>query len=289
MFIEKSLFQNVFVNMVFVLSPPAVPAMLDEAVLYLRAKELAAPDRFTYEIIVVSDGSRDRTVEVAQSYCRTVGSNKVRVLALERNRGKGGAVRLGVQSARGRLILFADADGATQFDELDKLLAAVQPHLGPEADGSGDAEALAIGSRAHLEAAAMAERSLFRTVLMHGFHALVWLFAVRGVRDTQCGFKLFTRRAARTLFGLMHVERWAFDVEVLFVAQHLRMPIAELAVRWTEIDGSKVVPVWSWLQMGRDLVVIWFRYAIGAWSLRRRREADGSEDGMGTWGGKKLL
>lgn len=239
--------------------------MLDEAVEYLRGKELADPGHFTYELIIVSDGSRDDTVQVAQSYCKTVGSSRVRVLDLERNRGKGGAVRLGVQSARGRLILFADADGATHFPDLDKLLAAIEPHT----QGDANAEVLAIGSRAHLEDESIAERSLFRTVLMRGFHLLVWLFAVRGIRDTQCGFKLFTRPAARTLFSLMHVERWAFDVELLFVAQHYRMPIEEIAVRWTEIDGSKVTPVWSWLEMGLDLFLIWFRYAIGAWSLER--------------------
>lgn len=129
---------------------------------------------------------------------------------------------------------------------------------------------IVIGSRAHLEDNAIATRSFFRTILMHGFHFLVWLFAVRGVRDTQCGFKMFTRRSARILFEIMHVERWAFDVELLYVAQALRMPIREVAVNWTEIDGSKVTPFWSWLQMGRDLFLIWFRYTIGAWSLQRR-------------------
>lgn len=108
---------------------------------------------------------------------------------------------------------------------------------------------------------------------MHGFHLLVWLFAVRRIRDTQCGFKLFTRSSARTLFALMHVERWAFDVEILFLAQHFKMPITEISVKWTEVDGSKVTPIWSWLQMGRDLFLIWFRYAIGAWSLDRPRSA----------------
>lgn len=251
-----------------------VPSMLDEALAYLRTAG------FSYEIIVVSDGSRDNTVQVAQRYARQAGSNQLRVLALERNRGKGGAVRLGVQSARGRLILFADADGATHFPDLAKLLDAMQKHTGvaifdaaATGDAGADAEALVIGSRAHLERDAIAERSIFRTFLMHGFHALVWLFAVRGgIRDTQCGFKLFTRGAARTLFGLMHVERWAFDVELLFVAQHFGMPVEEVAVRWTEIDGSKVTPVWSWLQMGRDLILIWFRYTIGAWSLERPNE-----------------
>lgn len=267
--------------------------MLDEAIRFLEAKRSALVDAvlpFSYEIIVVSDGSRDGTVEVAQGYSRKLGADRLRVLALETNRGKGGAVRLviylflfcpslclcqrflvfqGVQCARGKWILFADADGATHFPDLDKLTAAMDALVPATGAEPWRTEAIAIGSRAHLESEAIAERSLFRTILMHGFHFVVWLFAVRGIRDTQCGFKLFSRSAAATLFGLMHVERWAFDVELLFIAQHFRLPIAEIAVKWTEIDGSKVTPVWSWLQMGRDLCLIWFRYTIGAWSLER--------------------
>lgn len=114
------------------------------------------------------------------------------------------------------------------------------------------------GSRAHLEKEAIATRSLFRTVLMHGFHFLVYIFTVRGIRDTQCGFKLFTRAAARKSFGNLHIERWyleslnypasgliaipiccrAFDVELLCIAQSLKIPIAEVAVNWTEIEGT---------------------------------------------------
>lgn len=169
----------------------------------------------------------------------------------------------GIQSSRGKYLLFADADGATKFRDFIKLEAEMKEQW--------TENGIVIGSRAHLEDDAIATRSFFRTILMHGFHFLVWLFAVRGVRDTQCGFKLFTRRTARILFSIMHVERWAFDVELLYIAQALRMPIREVAVNWTEIDGSKVTPFWSWLQMGRDLFLIWFRYTIGAWSLQRKQ------------------
>lgn len=168
-------------------------------------------------------------------------------------------------SARGRQLLFADADGATKFADLDKLNAEMKKIL-PDNDCKKDA--IAIGSRAHLETEAIASRSLFRTILMYGFHFLVWLFAVRGIRDTQCGFKLLTRSAARRLFKMMHVERWAFDVELLYLAQYKRIPIGEVCVNWTEIEGSKITPVWTWIQMGMDLFLIWFRYAIGAWSLQ---------------------
>ncbi|XP_035905299.1 dolichyl-phosphate beta-glucosyltransferase [Anopheles stephensi] len=241
-----------------------LPAMLDECLEYLEARVEVEKD-FTYEVIVVSDGSRDRTVKVAMEYVDRFGSEKVRVLKLIENRGKGGAVRLGMLSSRGQFLLFADADGATKFADYEKLERSMREMTGSD----WKRDALAIGSRAHLEEEATAKRTIFRTILMHGFHFLVWTFAVKKIRDTQCGFKLVTRSAARKLFQVMHVERWAFDVELLFIAQSYNIPIAEVAVNWTEIEGSKLTPFWSWLQMGRDLMLIWFRYAIGAWQLRK--------------------
>lgn len=236
--------------------------MLDECLDYLE-KRRKDNGSFTYEVIVVSDGSRDGTVECALGYSKKFSSERVRVLKLIENRGKGGAVRLGMQSARGKCLLFADADGATKFSDFGKLEASMKKM----SDNDWHENAIVIGSRAHLEEEATAQRSFFRTILMHGFHALVWLFAVKGIRDTQCGFKLLTRSAARITFAIMHVERWAFDVELLFIAQSLKMKIDEVAVTWTEIEGSKVTPFWSWIQMGRDLVLIWLRYLIGAWKL----------------------
>lgn len=109
-----------------------------------------------------------------------------------------------MQSSRGRFLLFADADGATKFQDYTKL----ENSLKTLTKNDWKTEAIAIGSRAHLEKESTATRSLFRTILMHGFHLLVWLFAVRSIRDTQCGFKLMTRSAARTIFKIMHVERW---------------------------------------------------------------------------------
>lgn len=137
----------------------------------------------------------------------------------------------------------------------------------PEKTASSDA--IICGSRAHLEKEETAKRSYFRLFLMHGFHFLVWLLCVRGIRDTQCGFKLLTRKSARTIFEALHVERWAFDVEMLYIAQTLNIPVIEIAVNWTEIEGSKIIPFWSWLQMGRDLFFIWLRYRIGAWKINK--------------------
>ncbi|XP_055548151.1 dolichyl-phosphate beta-glucosyltransferase [Wyeomyia smithii] len=241
-----------------------LPTMLNECLEYLEARQ-KSDKNFSYELIIVSDGSRDNTVDVAQKYSAKYGTEKVRVLALVVNRGKGGAVRMGMLSARGKYLLFADADGATKFGDYAKLEQSIEQLSG----GDPDTDAISIGSRAHLEQEATAKRTLFRTLLMHGFHFLVWTFAVKKIRDTQCGFKLMSRSAARKIFTVMHVERWAFDVELLFIAQAYSIPIDEIAVNWTEIEGSKLTPFWSWLQMGRDLIFIWFRYAIGAWQLKK--------------------
>ncbi|XP_021563646.1 dolichyl-phosphate beta-glucosyltransferase isoform X3 [Carlito syrichta] len=195
------------------------------------------------------------------------GSDKVRVITLVKNRGKGGAIRMGIFCSRGEKILMADADGATKFPDIEKLekgLSDLQPWP--------DQMAIACGSRAHLEKESIAQRSYFRTLLMYGFHFLVWFLCVKGIRDTQCGFKLFTREAASRTFSSLHIERWAFDVELLYIAQFFKIPIAEIAVNWTEIEGSKLVPFWSWLQMGKDLLFIRLRYLTGAWRLEHTQK-----------------
>lgn len=245
-----------------------MPVMLEEAMEYLENRQKQNPS-FTYEVIVVDDGSKDKTTEVALRYTRKYSADKVRVLTLVENRGKGGAVRMGTFSSRGKVILMADADGATKFADIEKVEAGLHSlNSGPEN------MAIACGSRAHLEKESVAERSVFRTFLMYGFHFLVWFFCVRGIKDTQCGFKLFTREAALKTFSSLHVERWAFDVELLYIAQCFKIPIAEVAVNWTEIEGSKLVPFWSWLQMGRDLISIRLRYLTGAWKLQSPHKTD---------------
>ncbi|CAH0721456.1 unnamed protein product, partial [Brenthis ino] len=245
--------------------------MLDEAIDFLdqRTKDNLL---YKYEIIVVSDGSKDNTVKLAEMYVDKYGSDKIRCLNLIKNRGKGGAVKLGILSSRGATILFADADGASKFEDLSKLEIALKEitkfdSISQPQDIS-QTEAIVIGSRAHLEKESLAKRSIFRNILMYGFHFLVWLFTVKGIKDTQCGFKLFTRKAAEISFQSLHVNRWAFDVELLYIAQKLNIPIVEIPIRWTEIEGSKVTPIISWIQMGCDLGLIWLKYRIGAWKIK---------------------
>ena len=238
-----------------------LPLMMDEALQYLL--KYKAEKSLSFEIIVVDDGSQDRTTEIALQYSLMYTTDVVRVLTLERNRGKGGAVRLGMLSARGKELLFADADGATKFSELENL----QDELKIQLNRSDCNMALICGSRAHLEKESIVKRSVFRTVLMYGFHFWVWALCNSRVKDTQCGFKLLSRPTARLLFGNLHVERWAFDVDLLYLANHFRIPVGEVCVSWTEKDGSKLVPVFSWLQMAKDILMIRMRYMLGAWKI----------------------
>lgn len=244
-----------------------LPKMMDETLEFLQTRQKEERSQ-TFEIIVVDDGSKDGTTEVALEYSKKFGTDLIRVLTLEKNRGKGGAVRLGMLSARGRDLLFADADGATRFADLPQLEKSMA-----ELRKKGDM-GIVCGSRAHLQDEAVASRSMIRTILMYGFHFLVWFLCVRGVRDTQCGFKLLTREAARIVFPNMHVERWAFDVELLYIAQCVGIPLTEVAVNWEEIEGTKMVPFFSWAQMGRDLILIRLRYLLGFWRINPKPKAE---------------
>uniref|UniRef100_A0A0N5BK58 dolichyl-phosphate beta-glucosyltransferase n=1 Tax=Strongyloides papillosus TaxID=174720 RepID=A0A0N5BK58_STREA len=266
-----------------------IGTMLQECTEYLTARSKKEKD-FTYEIIVVDDGSRDDTSEVAYTYAM----NNLRVLKLAKNKGKGGAIRDGVLHCGGKMILFADADGATKFggairdgvlhcggkmilfadadgatkfSDIEKLENKFKEMVNDENEIDYTFPGIVVGSRCHLEEESIAERSLFRTILMKGFHIIVYLLTVKTVHDTQCGFKLFSRAAAARLFPLLHIERWAFDVELLYLAEKLHYPISEVAVEWKEVDGSKIVPIWSWLQMGRDILLIWIHYLTGKWSV----------------------
>lgn len=248
-----------------------LPKMLDETLAYLEERQQNKsfpPDkhvykhkRFTYEVIVVDDGSLDKTTDCALRYRKKYGDDKIRVITLRMNRGKGGAVREGALAARGDYILFADADGASKFSDIEKLENFMEQN-----QDTSDL-VVAIGSRAHMEEEAIASRSFFRTLLMKGFHLLVWTCCVRQIRDTQCGFKMFNRKAARYLFSTYHNESWAFDVELLFLAEKIGCTLGEIAINWTEIEGSKIVPVFSWIRMGWDVLCLAFLYTAGVYTV----------------------
>jgi dolichyl-phosphate beta-glucosyltransferase len=235
-----------------------LPKMLDEAIYHLDSKSRRDPS-FSYEIIVVDDGSRDSTCKVVLSYSKIYGTNKIRLLRLHQNHGKGGAVRKGCMKSRGEMILMADADGATQFSDVDRLLTQIRVL---------NDYGVCIGSRHHMQADAVAKRSHLRNFLMYGFNFYVSTLCVPGIKDTQCGFKLFTRKAARALFPVQHIERWAFDVELLHLCSRLSIPVTEVPVTWTEMSGSKVNLFEDIPQMARDILIIRLCYTCRIWSTQ---------------------
>jgi dolichyl-phosphate beta-glucosyltransferase len=197
----------------------------------------------TWEIIVADDGSKDRTREVAAA-----AGDGVRVLALTPNRGKGAAVRAGMLAAAGDRVLFSDADLATPIEELDKLTA--------ELDRGAD---IAIASRALAGAQIETRQHPLRELMGRTFNGIVRLLVLGGIRDTQCGFKLFTHAAAQELFGRATVDGFAFDVEILWLARD-RFQIAEVPVTWRHVDESKVSPGTDALRMFADVVKLRFTH-----------------------------
>ena len=180
-----------------------------------------------YELLVVDDGSTDGTVAAARALAGR--HPAVRVLPLGRNRGKGAAVRAGMLAATGALRLFTDADGATPITELKRL----EPALAAGAD-------VVIGSRVLVDPAVSVRTRPHRVAAGRIFNWLVARLGLRGVADSQCGFKLFTGTAARMLFGALRTEGFAFDMELLLRAQATGCRIAEVAVNWADQEGSKV-------------------------------------------------
>lgn len=179
------------------------------------------------EVIVVDDGSKDGTPDYVSAIAAT--EPAVRLVRQNPNRGKGAAVRRGVLESEGRFILFTDADGATPITECSKLLEA--------ALAGAD---IVIGSRKIGGGGVHRDRTMLRNLVGSIFYRITNLLAVPGIEDTQCGFKLFSRGAARQIFPELRETGWAFDVEVLFLAQKLGMMIEELPVNWSAVEGSKV-------------------------------------------------
>jgi len=243
-----------------------LPSMLSSTLDHLLSSSSQSPKRRTFEIIIVDDGSSDGTAAMALKLAtERYAKADIRVVQLERNRGKGGAVRHGMIHARGRRLLMVDADGASRFADVELLLNALDELAPAESDAAG----VAIGSRAHLvRTEAVVKRSFLRNFLMYGLHTVLRLAGVGHVRDTQCGFKLFSRAAARSLFPRQHIATWIFDVELLLLAKSLRIPVVEVPVTWHEVPGSKLSVVKDSLQMLRDLLVLRANQLLGRWSTQ---------------------
>src|SRR5438128_10071382 len=178
-----------------------------------------AQQKWDAEVLVVNDGSRDNTVEIVQEHMQK--NSMLRLIENPGNRGKGYSVRNGMMHARGEVLLFTDADLSSPIEEAEKLFAAI-------AAGAD----VAIGSRWLRSDLQSQRQPLYRQLFGRIFNLMLRITLGLTFRDTQCGFKAFTRRAAQTIFPLQTVERWGFDPELLYLAKKVGFKIAEVPVAW---------------------------------------------------------
>jgi dolichyl-phosphate beta-glucosyltransferase len=208
---------------------------------YLQARY---PDR--YEVIVVDDGSGDGLAGALDGLAAAW--PQLCVIRHAQNQGKGAAVRTGMLAARGELLLFADADGATPIDEESRLAAAI----GAGAD-------LAVGSRLVAAAGMRRSRTWLRGLAGRLFAASARRLLRLSVRDTQCGFKMFRRDVGRRLFSMLREPRYLFDLEVLALACRLGYRTAEVAISWREVPGGKFKLSQQFPKVLVDLWRLWRR------------------------------
>lgn len=212
------------------------PPFADAVRAYLDARYGQA-----YEVIVVDDGSRDGTAELLKAMLADW--PQLVVLRQPVNRGKGAAVRAGMLAARGPLLLFADADGATPITEADKLVAAI-----------GEGAHAAVGSRLAGAAGVTRRRTLSRRLAGRLFAGVARRWLGIPEQDTQCGFKMFRRDVGRKLFSLGRESRYLFDLELLALAHRMGYRVAEVPVNWSEIPGSHLS---LWRESPRILSGLW--------------------------------
>ncbi len=219
-----------------------LPETLRRTLAYLKARAISA------EVIIVDDGSTDETPKTIEAWSPYFPG--LRLASNGRNRGKGYSVRHGMLEARGRVVLFTDADLSAPIEEADKLLAAL-----------ADAD-VAIGSRAVDRSLIEIHQSAFREFAGKVFNAIVRLVTGLPFADTQCGFKAFIRERARIVFEQQRIERFGFDPEILFLAKRHGLRTAEIAVRWAHDPATKVNVLRDSLRMLAEVFAIRWNWLL---------------------------
>ena len=222
-----------------------------------RLDEYLSAQPYTWRVVVVSDGSKDRTADLVRAFAQA--HPGFELVDSQPNRGKGFVVRKGMMEAEAEWLLFSDADLAAPIEEVEKLWRAVEKGA-----------PIAIGSRPLKESRLEVRQPWYREMAGRSFNLAVQLLAVKGIKDTQCGFKLFRQDVARDVFSRCKLDGFGFDFESLMIARDLGYPIAEVPIRWAHQDGSKVNMVRDGLRMLGELVKL--RLAGKKGRLRPRDE-----------------
>ena len=222
-----------------------IPETLNRIIRYLKKRKI------NNEIIIVVDKSKDKTLEIIQNYSKK--NKNIRYIYNPKKSGKGYAVKKGILSSKGNLVLFTDADTSTPITELDKFL--------PKIKKSG----IVIGSREHKDSN-VRKKLLSRVILGNLGNLLLRLFLIKKIKDTQCGFKLFKGDIARELFSLSRIKGFGFDFEIIFLAQKKRYKIIECPVNWTYCADTKVT--WqSHFKTLSELFEIKLNHLLGKYKL----------------------
>jgi len=218
-----------------------LPKTLIDIYNYLLSKN------YNFELIVVSDGSKDKTCQVAEDLKEKI--KNLEVVCEKINRGKGYAIKLGVERAKGDFIIFTDADNSTPISEIEKFW--------PEFEKGAD---VVIGSRDKKGAILDPPQSLFRRFVGEVFKYLRKIIVgLWEIEDTQCGFKCFRQKTAKEIFKISKIERFAFDVEILAIAKKFGYKISEVPIYWRNDPNSKVKFKWM-VNMAFELLKIKFNF-----------------------------
>jgi len=216
-----------------------------------RILEHLNEQKWSAEILVVNDGSRDDTTDVVSQFVAE--HRQVRLIQNPGNQGKGYAVRNGMLNARGKVLLFTDADLSSPISEASKLFAAL--------DKGYD---VAMGSRWLDSSLQFQRQSVKRQLMSRAYNVFIRTVLTFPYRDTQCGFKAFTRRAAEMIFPMQRINRWGFDAEIIYLAHHMKLKVTEVPVAWGHDERSKLHPWRDGFYMGLDtLKVRWYSLTGG--------------------------
>lgn len=199
--------------------------------------------KFDYEIIVVDDCSKDRTRSIINNF----NSKKIILIENKKNIGKGYSIKKGILNAKKNLVLFSDADLSTPIEELNSLLKYIDDYD------------IVIGSRRMKKSVIKIKQPLYRRLPGNMFPILVNFIILKDIRDTQCGFKLFKRDAAKNVFKKQRIRGFCFDVEILYLAKNAGYKIKEVPITWNNFADSKVNAITDSIKMFIDLVKIRFK------------------------------
>jgi dolichyl-phosphate beta-glucosyltransferase len=205
------------------------------------------------EVIVVDDGSRDRTAELVRAFAAN--APEVRMLQNPGNRGKGYSVRNGIIQSLGEVVMFTDADLSAPIEEAEGLFAAI----------AGGAD-IAIGSRWLERTRQTIRQPLYRQFFGRCFNAVTRVVMGLPYADTQCGFKAFTRAAAQTVFQLQTVERWGFDPEILFIARKRGYRIVEVPVSWAHDERTRISYLKDGMKMLEEIAIVRWNTLLGRYN-----------------------